>query len=93
MLGPSAFSSITSARSKTVAGERSRQRLAEFLQRFGKQKERDRFRRQQGGVDDQGLGGGVELGRLLDGEREGFRHRPPVVILARRIARGVEQSP
>ena len=42
-------------------------------------------------MDDQRLGGGVELGGLVDGEREGLRHRQPVVILGRRVARVVEQ--
>ena len=70
---------------ETVAGERRGERLAEFFPRLGKQEQRDRLRRQQRGVDDQRLGGGMKLGGLLDGEREGLRHRQPVVILGRRI--------
>ena len=56
------------------------------------QEQRDRLRRQQRGVHDQRLDRGMELGGLLDGEREGLRHRQPVVILGRRVARVVEQS-
>ena len=72
---------------EAVVGERGRQRLAEFFPRLGKQEQRDRLGRQQRGMDDQRLGGGMELGGLLDGEREGLRDRQAVVILGRRIAR------
>ena len=77
---------------EAVAGERRGERLAEFLPRLREQEQRDRLRRQQRGVHDQRLGGGMELRRLLDGEREGLRHRQAVVILGRRMARVVEQS-
>ena len=72
---------------EAVVGERRRERLAEFFARLGEQEQRDRLGRQQRGVDDQRLGGGMQLRRLLDGEREGLRHRQPVVILGRRVAR------
>ena len=50
---------------QTIVGKRGRQRLAEFLTRLGKQEQRDRLWRQQRGVDDQRLGSGGELRRLL----------------------------
>jgi hypothetical protein len=43
----------------------TRERLAEFFARLGKQKQWDRLRRQQRGVDDQWLGGGVQLGKVF----------------------------
>jgi hypothetical protein len=64
---------------KTIAGKRGRQRLAKPLLRLGKQKERDRFWRQERRMDDQRLGSRVKLGSLLDRKREGFRNRQPIV--------------
>ena len=45
-----------------VAREQRRQRLAELLPRLGEQEQRDRLGREQRSVDDQRLGGGMELG-------------------------------
>jgi hypothetical protein len=42
---------------ETIAGKRGRQWLTKPLPRLGKQKERDRLRREQGCVDDEWLGG------------------------------------
>jgi hypothetical protein len=44
--------SAATASSEAVAGQRRSERLAEFLSRLGKQKERNRLRRQQRCVDD-----------------------------------------
>ena len=55
-------------------------------------KQWDWFRRQQCGVNDQRLGCTVKLSGLIDGEREGLRHRQPIMILRWCIARVVEQS-
>ena len=74
-----------------VVRELGRQRLAEFLPPLGEQEQRDRLGREQRRVDDQRLGGGMQLGGFVDGEREGLRDRQPVVILERRVLFGVEQ--
>ena len=54
--------------------------------RLREQEQRDRLRRQQRGVHDQRLGGRMQLRRLVDREREGLRHRQPIMVLGRRIA-------
>jgi hypothetical protein len=43
-------------------------------------------------VHEQLIGCGVELGGLVNREREGLRHRPPVIIFDRRISLVIEQS-
>ena len=70
---------------EAVAGEQRRERLAELFARLGEQEQRDRLGREQRGMDDQRLGGGMELRGLVDGEREGLRDRQAVVILGRRV--------
>src|SRR5207244_10842370 len=77
---------------KTIARERRSEGLAEFFTGLGKQEQRDGFRRQQRGVDDQRLGSRVEFGCLLDGKREGLRHRQPVVILGWGVALIIQQT-
>ena len=77
---------------EAVVGERLGERLAEHLPPLLEQEQRDRLRRQQRGMHDQRLDRGMQLAGLLDGEREGLRHRQAVVILGRRVARVVEQS-
>jgi hypothetical protein len=74
-----------------LTGECSGKRRVEVLASLHEQEQRDRFRRQQSGVHDQGLGRRLELAGLLDGEREGLRHGAPIVILGGRIAGVVEQ--
>jgi hypothetical protein len=64
--------------------------IAEFFAPFGKDEQRDRFRRQQRGADDQRLCGRVELRRFLDGEGEGLRYRQLVMVFGPCIALGVE---
>ena len=76
---------------ESVAREIGRQRLAEFLPRLGKQKQRDRLGREQRRIRDQRLGGGIELGGFVDGEREGLRDSELVVIVEWRVLFGVEQ--
>jgi hypothetical protein len=76
---------------KPVAFEHTGERLAEFLAALREQKQRDRLRREQRGVHDQRLGGGVELCGFVDGERERLRHREAVVVLGRGVAGIVEE--
>src|SRR4029077_18905108 len=60
---------------KAVAFELGSERLAEFLAALREQKQRDRLRREQRGVHDQRLGGGVKLRGFVDGEGESPRQR------------------
>ena len=64
----------------------------EILHRRLDLNEWDRLPRQQRGVDDQWLGGGVQLGCFLDGECESLRYRQTIVIFGRRMVRVVEQA-
>ena len=63
-----------------------RQRLAELLPPFGEQEKRNRFGRKQRSVDDQRLGGGMQLGSFVDGEGERLRDRQAVVIFGRGVS-------
>ena len=72
--------------------KRRGERVAKMFARLLEHEQRDWFRRQQSGVNDQRLGCTVKLSGLVDGEREGLRHRQPIMILRRCIARVVEQS-
>ena len=74
-----------------VAREIGRQRLAKFLAPLGEQEQRNRLRREQRRMKDQRLGGGIELGGFVDGEREGLRDGELVVIIERCVLFGVEQ--
>jgi hypothetical protein len=57
-----------------------------------KQKQRYRLRGQQRGVEDQRLGGPMQLRRLVNGEGERPRYGQSILILGRRMARIIEQS-
>ena len=74
-----------------VARELRRQRLAEFLARLGEQEQRDRLGREQRRIDDQRLGGGMQLGGFVDGEGERLRDRQAAVIFGGRVFGRVEQ--
>ena len=77
---------------EAVVHEQRRQRLAECLPPLGKEEQRDRLGREQRRVHDQRLGGGMQLGRFVDGDGEGFRRGQLVVIFGRGVLVGIEQS-
>ena len=74
-----------------VVRELRGQRLAELFARLGEQKQRDRFGREQRGIDDQRLGGGMQLGGFVDGEGERLRDRQAAMIVCGRVFGRVEQ--
>jgi hypothetical protein len=74
---------------ETVARKRGAQRLLEFFPSLREQVQRDRVRRQHGGVDDQRFGGGMKFCSFVDGQREGLRHGQ--AVRGRRVARVVEK--
>jgi hypothetical protein len=74
-----------------VAGEGRGQWFAKFLAALCKYEEGDRLWREQRGVNDQRLRGGMEHCCCLDRQGKGLRHSHLVVILGRSVLVGVEQ--